>query len=171
VTNAFPDPLEALAALDANVALRISNVDVLAWMRSTDLQVLAATDLLIDQWPHAISPPLTLPDIDEFKRAFYRRCLRENPQDEWALSRNEAGWELANWLKYRIDLPDGEAAIARWRDWLAEEYRAGDDAIRECLINTALKHAFERREILRLFDSWKDDDVLAEPLRNRWSAE
>jgi hypothetical protein len=155
-------PLKALAALERDPALRLAKADVTAWMQSDDLQVLAETSALIDQGHTSISPPLTVDEVDEFRARYYRRCIRENPRDDSALSRYEAGWELANWLKFLADQPHSDALLARWRDWLADEYRAGDAAIRECLIDATLEHAFERADIKRLFEAWTQDDVLGE---------
>jgi hypothetical protein len=131
-------------------------------MRSSDLQVLAATDVLIDQAHHSISPRLTLDDIDEFRRVFCRRCLREDPRDDWAPSRDAAAWELANWLAYLTGDPAGGALLATWREWLAEEYTAGTAAIRECLISATLGRAFQQPDLRRLFEVWQTDDGLRE---------
>ena len=54
----------------------------------------------------------------------------------------------------------GGALIARWRERLAEEYRAGDEAIRDCLINATLAPAFTRPDIRRVFEVWEQDEVL-----------
>jgi hypothetical protein len=103
----FSGPLEALAATERQPDLIISKADVSAWIHSDNLQVLATTDVLIDQADRAISPRLTLDEIDEFRRVFYRRCLRENPQDDWAPSHEAAAWELASRLAYLTGDPSG----------------------------------------------------------------
>jgi hypothetical protein len=158
----FSGPLEAPAASERQPNVAISSADVSAWMRSEDLQVLAATDVLVDQAHHSISPHLTLDDVDEFRRAFYRRCLREDPQGDWAPSREAAAWELANWLGYLARESAGVALLTTWRDWLAEEYTVGDAAIRECLITGTLGRVFRQPALRYLFEVWKGEDVLSE---------
>src|SRR5689334_6562242 len=91
----FARPLEALAAIERHPGLMITKADMSAWMRSGDLQTLAVEDVLVNQAASSISPLLTVDDVDEFRRVFYGRCLRENPQDAWTPSRDAAGWELA----------------------------------------------------------------------------
>jgi hypothetical protein len=118
--------------------------------------------MLIDQADAAISPPLTLDALDEFRRVFYRRCLREDAEDDWIPSRSAPAWELTNWLVYLTSTPAGVARLSGWRDWLAEEYRAGDAAIRECLVTTVLRRLLTRPDVTPLFESWKRDDVLRE---------
>jgi hypothetical protein len=49
--TSFSRPLKALAALERNPALHIAKADVVAWMRSDALQVVAEVDALIDQPP------------------------------------------------------------------------------------------------------------------------
>ena len=136
-------PLSAMAALEHNPGAMISRADVYAWMRSHDLRILGITDVFLEQWADLVSPPLLLDEIDEFRRVFCRRYFRENPDDDHAPSRSAAGWELAKWLMYLMDAPEGgEPSLARWREWLAQEYAAGDADVRECVITAILAHVF-----------------------------
>jgi hypothetical protein len=151
-------PLQALAALEQDPGLQLAKAGVIAWMGSEDLQVLAQTAALIDQGHRAISPPLTMDEVDEFNRAYYRRCLRESPRVGTLAARSRVGTGELPEVPHRP--ADSETLLARWRDWLAEEYKAGDAAIRECLINATLTHAFGRAEGKHAFAMWSNDDVL-----------
>lgn len=156
-------PADAIEALQRDDGMIVSRHDVLRWMASDDLETLGAVDALIDsrRGSRAIRPPLTMAEVDEFRRRYWLRCIREDPGGGWASSRYEAGWDIAGWIVAIADRPDCDAGmIERWKRLLADEYRRGDAAVGECIINATLEHVFERHDLRRRFDDWRADPVL-----------
>ncbi len=133
------------------------------WMLSDDLEVLGAVfELLMNRrYADRVKPELTLSDYQGFVTRYYERCMLEDPDGDWADSRYSAGWSLVNWFKGLWDDSDvPRSVVADTKSWIARVYKEGDQEIRTCLITATLEHLFERRDIQKFFQDWKQDDVL-----------
>lgn len=143
------------------------------WMASGDLDALGAVHAILQtpQYSKRIAPPIDEDERRCFVMHYLERCLKENPDTDWASTRYEAGWELASWFSDLWNDPVARAFCAEIKSKLAALYRSGDDALRRCLVDAALEHLFERREIAAFFADWKSDPVLASAYREAllWS--
>jgi hypothetical protein len=138
---------------------------VMEWMGSDDREVLGAVyhSITDKRFTSRIEPALTFEQYQAFAREYFGRCLRENPQGEWASSRYNAGWDLVGWIaSLWKDRTAHGPALAEWKKWLAEMYRQGNADIRTCLVTATLEHLFEQRGMSKYFADWKTDPVLAE---------
>jgi DNA-binding transcriptional MerR regulator len=45
--------------------------------------------------------------------------------------------------------------------WLGRLYKEGDPDLRICIVQATLEHLFEKKQIRKFFDDWKNDEVLA----------
>jgi hypothetical protein len=144
------------------------------WLLSSDIDVLgAAYSFLVDpRFYKMITPPLTLDDYQTFFLKYYDRCLRENPQSDWASSRYSAGWDLANWLQGLWE-QGHEDVVAKVRDWLAVLYKEADSDLKTCIINATLEHALGNRKLAKLFKGWQGDPILRTAYEEAlaWSAD
>jgi hypothetical protein len=141
----------------------ISRDMVKTWMASNDLDALGAVHAMLHtpQYLQRISPPIEADEGRCFVMHYFERCLRENPDSEWASTRYEAGWELASWFSGLWDDPTARQFCGEIKDKLAQLYRAGDKDLQRALVDAALEHMFERRDIAAFFEDWKNDPVLA----------
>lgn len=154
--------------LDAIVAARehsgpISRNDVVNWMRSGDIEVLGALYHLITdrRFSSRIEPPLSFDEYQSFARHYFGRCFREDPAGAWSNSRYSAGWDLVNWVASLWKDKQHRNAVDQWKQWLADMYKQGDDALRTCIVTATLEHLFEQRGIQKYFVDWTADPVLA----------
>jgi hypothetical protein len=138
---------------------------VVGWMGANDIEVLGAVySYILDKaYSSRIHPPLSFNEYHSFLLRYYDRCLRENPDGQWACSRYSAGRDLMNWFKglwKDASLP--RSVLADIKSFLAKLYKEGDDELRTCIVNATLEHLFEERAIAGYFADWKQDPVLAE---------
>lgn len=142
----------------------IPKESVTSWMRSENIDVLGALYAFIGNPDNfnRITPGLSLPDHFEFVLSYFKRCLLENPGGEWAHSRYEAAWEFASWFcgMWKDNSVERER-FEVLRKFLAEIYANGDDTVRDCIVNGALEHMFENRDVARYFECWRTDSDLA----------
>lgn len=144
---------------------RIPNSKAQEWMNADDPEALGALyHLLFDRrFTARIDPPLTFEDYQSFARAYFGRCLREDPKGAWVDSRYSAGWDLVGWIASLWKNREvHEAALADWKRWLAELYKGGDEDLRTCLVTATLEHLFEQPGLPEFFAEWKEDPLLAE---------
>jgi hypothetical protein len=151
----------------------ISRDTVKRWMSSNDLDALGAVHALLHkpQYLERISPPIDADERRCFVMHYLERCLKENPDSEWASTRYEAGWELASWFGGLWNDPSAREFCGEVKDKLAALYRDGDDELRRALVDAALEHMFEQCDIARFFEDWKDNAVLGTAYREalEWS--
>jgi hypothetical protein len=154
---------DAFRAKGAAGGEAIAATKVRAWMRSDDLEALGA--LAGALWREAsvarIQPALDYEEVFRFLLEYYERCLRENPEGEWAEGRYPAGSTIASWFTALWD----NASVPRERllqikNWLAALYRQGDDDLRLCIETATLEYLFERAEIAAWFEDWLYDPLL-----------
>jgi|SRR5208337_1712163 len=142
---------------------QISKEKVRSWLQSQDLEVLGAVHCLImDKTIYLrIQPQLSIEDYHLFSMHYLGRCIRENPDGEWAESRYLAGGTLVNWF---VHLWNDKAVprhiVKELKDWLAKLYREGNEEIRTAIITATLEHLFEHKKIAKYFEDWRNDPIL-----------
>jgi hypothetical protein len=138
---------------------------VIAWMASSDQEALGALyhSITDRRFTSRIEPSLTFDDYQSFARAYFGRCLREDPKGTWISSRYSAGWDLVGWIaSLWKDKNAHKVALAEWKSWLADMYRQADADLRTCLVTATLEHLFEQRGMPKYFADWKADPTLSE---------
>jgi len=143
------------------------------WMSSNDVDALGVVHAVLHkpQYSERISPPIDADERRCFVMHYLERCLRENPDSDWASTRYEAGWELASWFSGLWNDAAARDFCEEVKDKLAQLYRAGDNALRRAIVDAALEHMFERRDIAKFFEDWNNDPVLTVAYREalQWS--
>ncbi len=136
---------------------------MIKWIRTDDIEALGALcSFLMDQKQVArVNPALTLGDTAGFVTRYLERCFRENPDGDWSDSRYGAAralvaWFVVLWKDKGIDRKE----LAWLKGWMAKVYRDGDRDIRRCIVDGALEHLFEDREIASFFADWNEDPTL-----------
>ena len=136
---------------------------VLRWSASEDIDTLGALSSLLfhPDESRRITPNLTLEDYLQIELPYLERCLKEDPQGEWADSRWQAGGLLANWIKDIWRDERFRPFVDSIRDWLAQLYKSTDDLdLRTCLVQATLEHVFEIPGIAERFETWREDPAL-----------
>jgi hypothetical protein len=136
--------------------------EVKSWLRHPSLDVLStATDLILEH-SRKIEPPLTMQEICEAVRDYYRRCLQEDRESEFVPPLHIAGQELVRWFRSLWGDPDvPREYLTDLKTMLAELYKSSDREKADRLVNAVIEHLFETQEIAELFNDWKSDPVLA----------
>jgi hypothetical protein len=62
----------------------VSLGDVREWVRSGDIEILGFTHALIHNGRFRIEPPLPLNEYKDFVKLYFERCLRDDPEGDWA---------------------------------------------------------------------------------------
>ena len=140
----------------------ISQTQVVAWMRSEDLRVLGALYVLTDKAWDRIQPPLDKDATCAFILRYYMRCIQEGPSsEEFVLSRYEAAHAMARWIKHLWGKrPETDTDLQQVTTTLKQAYLQGNDAVKGGLVNGVLEHVFEERDLVELFQDWKQDGRL-----------
>jgi len=136
--------------------------EVKSWLRHPSLDVLsAATDLILEH-SRRIEPPLTMQEICNAVRDYYRRCLREDRESEFVPPIHIAGQELVRWFRSLWSDPDvPREYVTDLKTMLAELYKASDREKADRLVNAVIEHLFEVPAVAEFFSDWKSDPVLA----------
>jgi hypothetical protein len=136
---------------------------ILRWMNSSDIEVLGAVEaILMDpQLYDRIKPQPPDEVVFDFLLNYYRRCILEDPQGEWCLSRYIAAhslksWFMALWAHRQVY----QATIDRIKMMLADLYRHGDNEVKDAVVNGALEHLFEDPSVAKYFSDWANDPEL-----------
>lgn len=135
--------------------------EVKSWLRHPSLDVLStATDLILEH-SRKIEPPLTMQEICDAVRDYYRRCLQEDRESEFVPPLHIAGQELVRWFRSIWGDPDvPREYLADLKSMLAELYKVSDREKADRLVNAVIEHLFETPEIAEFFSDWKSDPVL-----------
>jgi hypothetical protein len=136
--------------------------EVKNWLRHRSLDVLSvATDLILEH-SRKIEPPLTMQEICDAVRDYYRRCLQEDRESEFVPSFHMAGYELVRWFRKLWGDPDvPREYLGDLKTMLAELYKASDEKKADRLVNAVIEHLFEMPEIAEFFANWKSDAALS----------
>ena len=152
----------AIAESEWNKPIRKS--DVLKWMKEDDIEILGALQDIITEESKVklIDPPLERAEIDQFFGRYFERCIRENPQGEWALSRYMAAHELNRWfLDLWEERPKSDSFLKGWKKWFEKLYRGADETIKRAVVDGSLEHLFEEKGVSEFFADWKKDAELS----------
>jgi hypothetical protein len=137
---------------------------VLSWLNDNNIDVLGAAYALIFEADLAkrIIPPLEFLHYHKFLIHYFDRCIRENPESEWADSNYTAAWSLVNWFRnvWKDQIPRS-SELKELKQWLEGLYINGDDQIRRCIVDGTLEHLFENRRIAAYFRDWKHNEILS----------
>jgi len=142
----------------------IKAATVRRWMRATDSEVRGATYHLLteDDCFRRITPPLDPDEVFDWLLKYYEWCLRTNRRGEWADSRFTAASDMVMWFVDMWDEGVDRSYLERIKDLIAGLYVTGSSDFKRGLVDSFLEHLFERKRIMKLFESWKDDPQLAE---------
>src|SRR6185295_19216793 len=127
--NALTDLIAVRRRLREDPRSLLDRDQVMRWSASENIELLGAlSDLLFDpNESRQIAPNLTLADYLQIELPYLERCLKEDPQSEWADSRWQAGGLLANWMKSIWRDERFRASVDSIRDWLAQLYKSTND--------------------------------------------
>lgn len=138
------------------------------WVSSDDIQVMGAVYSLLSN-PRQVArihPPLQLVEVGVFLQRYFERCIRDNPESEWADSRYSAGWDVTglftNWWN---DSRVPREYLSAWKAWLMNLYLDGTAEMRECIETATLEHILEVQGTKAFFADWLKDPVLAAAYR------
>jgi hypothetical protein len=161
--RAFDEIVAASRRLREDSGFTLSRDQVMEWATTDDLEALGALHFLLfdPEDSRRIEPNLTLAEYMDAELPYLERCLREDPQSQFADSRWEAGGLIANWVKDIWADERFRAAVDQFVHWLARLYKSTDDPdLRTCLVQATIEHLFEVEGIAERFRSWRDDPEL-----------
>jgi len=133
------------------------------WMESRDIEVLGAVASFISDARYftRIKPPIRFDDTHTFLLRYFKRCLLENPDGEWADSRYSAGRDVYLWFVSLWNKKNTRSVVFDdYKALLASLYRTGDAELRTCIVTATLEHLFETSSIRKFFADWKEDPIL-----------
>jgi len=157
-------PLQEIVAVLAleSSSESIPRQRVLEWMRTDDLESMGALYSLITDHVSRIHPALQFDEYYPFALTYFQRCLFENPQSEWAKARYDAGMDILGWFVSAWRDPEQRAStVPHLKEWLGSLYLTGDAGVRTCIVQAALEHLFENRDVADYFSDWKERPVLS----------
>ncbi len=141
---------------------KVPAYEVKNWLRHSSLDVLSVATNLILEHSRQIEPPLTMQEICDAVRDYYRRCLQEDRESEFVPSLHVAGYELARWFRNLWDDPEvPREYLADLKTMLAELYKSADQAKADRLVNAVIEHLFETPGVPEFFADWKSDAALS----------
>lgn len=142
---------------------------VRTWMKNSDIEVLGATFHTIIDYPYCehIEPPMEEADEDKFITYFLERCLRENVEGNWSLTRYEAARDIAHQFKVEFNNEDKdyEDFLIQIKDMLANVYLTGDDKLRKVIVQNILKYILREPRWRAMFEDWRDHPILCHAYR------
>ena len=140
----------------------IDKTAILKWMESHDLEVLGHLHYLLSDKRFQIDPQLSRAEYIWFCRRYYKRCLVDNPDGEWAHNRCEAAWSFVKWFTMLWDDPTvAQSSLEELKADLTKLYEKGDHPVRRCIANSILCRLFERSAIRNYFRDWESDPTLS----------
>ncbi len=111
------------------------------WMGSESLDVQALVHDFITAHSRQIDPPLSDAGYMQFIRDFYKRCLQENVESQYASVSYIAGMDLCNWFKalWNEDSVPREYLLDL-KSMLSGLYRRGDSSLRQVIVQGTVEH-------------------------------
>lgn len=144
-----------------NLKKKIPEEKLREWMCSNDVETLGAAYRIFDQFQNLISSMPEMGIVIRFHIGFFRKCILENPNGEYAENRYCAMYTLTDFYKkLRLDKSVPISFLKETRDMLSYIYINGDDETKKAIVDGALEHLFEDSEIIKEFDSWRNDKEL-----------
>jgi hypothetical protein len=156
------DDLETIRHIQNTLKERkVPASQVRGWLRDPSVEVLGALTQHLLRDSQKIEPPLSMEEICNAVRNYYRECLIQNLQtSEYAPNRSIAGLEFVGWF------------LSLWRDSaVSREYLVDLKAMlrnlcvenkipQDQLVGAVLEHLFETPAIAEFFVDWKSDPLL-----------
>lgn len=131
------------------------------WMKCDDLELMGFLSTILMDGRFRLEPAIALEEHNRFLIRYYDRCIRENPEGEWSDGRYSAGWDAVSWFIRLWDDPRvPRSLLQEIKEWLAALLKSSDQVVREAVVNAILEHLFERKQIARFFEDWKQDPDL-----------
>lgn len=159
VTSVLLGDRESVSAIDRET--------VRAWMKSDDLETCGAVSTLLFKADilARIQPALEPAEFQAFLLPYWRRCIYENCDGDWADSPYTAAMSATAWIRHVAEyFGKDSSSFGEIRDWLGDIYRSGDKRIRRCIVDGCLEHVFEDRSLMAAFSHWNSDNTLREAM-------
>jgi len=142
----------------------ISRTEAEAWMQSDDLQILGlVVQAFVDYGDlERIEPRLDMQVVYDFLLKYYERCIREDPQCEWADRRYVVGDHIVPWYHGAPETGDEprQEFLTRVKQLLARLYLDGDEDVRDAIVCGTIEHILEQPRWREFFKDWCDDPIL-----------
>jgi hypothetical protein len=156
------DFLFAIAS-DEDQEGRISKADIVAGILSDDTELAGAIYDIVttDKLRKRIEPPLTDEELGNLEMRYFERCILTDPKGEWTLTRYSAAWEAQRCMLDLWDSKGGDSQpFVKWKKWMENLYRVGEEAIKRAVVDGILEHLFEEKGLRKFFADWKADSEL-----------
>lgn len=142
----------------------ISRAEAEAWMKSDDLQILGlVVQAFVDYGDlERIEPRLDMQVVYDFLLRYYERCIREDPECEWADGRYVVGLHIVPWYHNAPEVI-GESLLgflADIKQLLRRLYLEGDEDVRDAIVCGTIEHILEQPRWREFFKDWCDDPIL-----------
>ncbi|MCP4344847.1 MAG: hypothetical protein GY795_04890 [Desulfobacterales bacterium] len=149
-----------ISYIDKNT--KISNYEMISWMESDNIEILGSIFYILDQRNNLIESFPPMEKTIKFYIHYFRRCLIENPQSDWADNRYIAAYNLMRLYKaLRKDNCVPLTFLEDIRAMIIDVYKTGNKEVKESIIGGILEHLFEDKDIQLEFDEWKNDSELS----------
>lgn len=134
------------------------------WMRSelVDPDTVGAIYVFLSKDEHVrrVSPPLSFDPVFDFLIRYYEFCLKSDPQSKWANDSYSAGLDLVGFFVSIWDEKRERRYFTAIKSMLERLYSNGGAQLKMCIERAIVKHLFERKEIRRFFDDWRNREEL-----------
>jgi hypothetical protein len=135
--------------------------DLREWMKSSDIEIVGFAYHMTGDARFRIEPPLSVEEFVDFIKHYYERCLRENPDGNWADSRFTVGYDLVNifaslWRDQQVP----RTLLYELKNWFGVLYKCVDEEIRFSMVQATFEHLVEDKSIREFFSDWREDPVL-----------
>ncbi len=153
-----------IISINDSIKKPIHKEQLMDWLNDEDLDVIGATINLLTErkYTRLIEPPIKLIDYYPKLIHYLERCIKEDPDAEWAVSRYEAAFFFQTWFKrlwrYKKDY---ENILQELKQWIQIMYLEGNRSVRTCIITGILEHLFENKKIAGYFKEWRNEPELA----------
>jgi hypothetical protein len=142
---------------------KIPRNKLIEWMQSDSIDVLGATFIIFDKFANLVESMPEQELVISFYKKYFRRCILEDPKGEFAEGRYLVGYTLTGFYKaLRNDKKQPQYLLKEIRDLLATLYKQGSEDVKLAIINGALEHLFEDKEVKNEFADWRNDKELSE---------
>ncbi len=149
-----------ISYIDTNT--KIPDYEINKWIESDDIEILGLLFYILDQRNNLIESFPSMEKTIKFYIYYFRRCLIEDPQSDWADNRYIAAYDLMRLYKaLRKDICVPLNFLKDIRVMIRDVYKIGNKDVKESVINGVLEHLFEDKDIQLEFDEWRNDSELS----------
>jgi hypothetical protein len=136
--------------------------EVTTWICANDIELAAAAYYLLQDHSDRIRPKVDWSRIYPSVLAYLIRCIRENRGSDYIHSGYEAAWELAACLKKWARRSNPDALMRMAEQELSRAFLAGDNEVKDRILNGTLEHALELPTIRPFFAHWEKNQELTD---------